>query len=385
MLYKSYSYILLLLAGFGLNAAVCADPGTSPPATRQAAVDQLLNGPSTAGYERAYHSREFRFPEDHGPHPRFRNEWWYFTGNLATAQGRRFGYELTIFRSAIKPTPTPSPSAWRQEQFYTAHLALTDVSGKRFYAVERHSRPALGLAGAQAQPFHVWLEDWQISAVFDSTPFPIRLKATHGDIAIDLELEQGKSPVLQGDRGLSQKSAEPGNASYYYSLTRMPTRGNVRVSAEEHPVSGDSWMDREWSTSALGKDQIGWDWFALQLSDGRELMYYQLRRHDGGIGDLSAGTLVRPDGTTERLAKNDVRIEVLDRWRNAEGADYPARWRLELPERGLSLEIVPLLADQELKLSARYWEGAVSISGQQNGAPLAGQGYVELVGYARKP
>jgi predicted secreted hydrolase len=377
---KSYCYKYILAAGLGFFAGqALAEPAS---ASRQPSVNQLLGGPAAEDFERAYAPREFQFPQDHGPHPRFRNEWWYFTGNLATAEGRRFGYELTIFRTALKPAPDNSPSAWRNNQFYTAHLALTDATGARFYAVERHSRPALGLAGAQAEPFRVWLEDWEIAALGETQAFPIRLKAKDQEIAVDLRLEQGKSPVLQGDKGLSQKSAEPGNASYYYSLMRMPTAGSLRAGGREYAVTGSSWMDREWSTSALGKNQAGWDWFALQLSDGREIMYYQLRTQEGGSDALSAGTLVHADGSSQRLKRDDVRIEVLDRWRNRDGTSYPARWRFSLPGGGLSLEIAPILADQELKLSARYWEGAVSIAGLQDRTPISGQGYVELVGYA---
>ena len=180
------------------------------------------------------------------------------------------------------------------------HFALTDVADNRHYHFERFSRGALGLAGAQATPFRVWLEDWALTGA-EADLFPLRLRAREGDIALDLTLDAGKPVVLQGDRGLSQKSAEAGNASYYYSHTRMPTQGTVSIGGRNFTVSGASWLDREWSTSALGPDQSGWDWFALQLDDGRELMFYRLRRKDGGMDSFSTGTLVEADGQTRRL------------------------------------------------------------------------------------
>jgi predicted secreted hydrolase len=260
------------------------------------------------------------------------------------------------------------------------HLAVADVAGKRFYAHERYRRAALGLAGARTHPFRVWLEDWSIEGQGPDA-LPVRLRAAHDAIAIDLLLDSAKPPVLQGDRGLSQKSAEPGNASYYYSLTRMTTRGILRVGNERFEVSGLSWMDREWSTSALAEHQVGWDWFALQLSDGREVMFYRLRRRDGSVDPVSAGTLVDADGEAQRLSNDHVQLEVLDRWDSRSGVRYPSRWRLRIPQQALDLTIAPYFADQELNLSVRYWEGAVKIEGTSRGQPLRGRGYVELTGY----
>lgn len=203
-------------------------------------------------------------------------------------------------------------------------------------------------------------------------------------MALDLSLGEGKPPVLQGEGGLSRKGPEPGNASYYYSLTRMPTTGSLQVGGERYRVSGDSWMDREWSTSALGPDEVGWDWFALQLSDGRELMLYRIRRRDGRISPYSAGTLVERDGRARPLAAGDALVEVLDTWASPrDGARYPAHWRVRVPAAALDVVVRPIVADQELNLAVRYWEGAVDVNGTAGGAPVGGRGYVELTGYGR--
>jgi predicted secreted hydrolase len=271
-------------------------------------------------------------------------------------------------------------SACATRQAYLAHFTITDVAGKRFRSFERWGRGALGLAGAQADPFRVWIGDW--SATAESDTFPTRLHAAQSDATLDLLLQEGKPPVLQGDRGLSQKSAEPGNASYYYSLPRMPATGAIHLGNESFQVTGAAWMDREWSTSSLGKDQIGWDWFALQVSGGREIMLYQLRRQNGTADPASSGTVIGPPGETRRLGLADFSLTVLERWKSPRsGAVYPSRWRLRIPAEGLDLDIAPLLADQELDVSFRYWEGAVAITGTRQGEPVDGRGYVEMTGY----
>jgi predicted secreted hydrolase len=265
-----------------------------------------------------------------------------------------------------------------------AHFALTDVAGQRFFAFDRFGRGAAGLAGAQGEPFRVWLEDWSAEGQGGGT-LPMRLRAAQEGAAIDLALEGGKPPALQGDRGLSQKSAEAGNASYYYSLTRMPTRGSVRVGGETFDVTGLSWMDREWSTSSLAENLAGWDWFALQLSDGRDVMYYQLRDKSGAAAPQSSGTIVAADGSARRFARDDVRLEVLGEWQSQRsGGRYPAGWRLQIPSAELDLRITPYLPDQELALATIYWEGASKVEGTAGGQAVRGSGYVELTGYAEQ-
>lgn len=344
-----------------------------------ASVSELLGSPPAAGFARAVEKRRFSFPADHGPHPGFRNEWWYFTGNLTTAEGRRFGYQLTFFRAALAPEPVARPSHWGANQVYLAHFALTDVEKGGFQAAERFSRAALDLAGAGGRPLVVHLEDWSAREI-GADPWTMRLSAAQESYAIDLTVRQSLPPVLNGDQGLSRKSGTVGNASYYYSMPRMATQGTVRVGAETFHVAGLSWFDREWSTSALEPGQTGWDWFALHLDDGRSLMFYRMRRQDGTADPASSGTLVAADGGATTLTAADVAIEETASWRSPDtGIVYPARWRLKIPRARLDLELVPMVAGQELAVTFRYWEGAVRIAGK-NGSP-GGTGYVELTGY----
>lgn len=377
--------LLILLACAALALGGCQEHPSQPaaPQDERLTVAETVGGEPQDGFARALEPRGFVFPADHGPHPQFKTEWWYYTGNLQNDQGRRFGYQLTFFRIGLRSEPVERDSNWAADQVYMAHFALTDPGAEDFYHFERFSRGAMSLAGAQAEPFRVWLEDWSAIGTLASS-LPMHLQATAGKVAIDLSLDSAKPIVLQGEQGVSQKSSEPGNASYYYSLTRMPTAGEVRIGTETFRVTGGSWLDREWSTSALADDQLGWDWFSLQFDDGRELMYYQLRLEDGRADPLSSGVLVAPDGSTTRLAAADLRIEALDHWQSPHsGGRYPARWRLRVPDQELELEIVPLLADQELQTSVRYWEGAVSLQGTSRGKTVRGHGYVELTGYAR--
>ena len=371
----------LALLGVLLGGVYVLSTPRQPEAIQASlSVGQVLGG-DTTGFARAVRPRVLSFPRDHGPHPEYRTEWWYYTGNVQTTDGRHFGFQLTFFRSALAAQVAARESAWATAQVYMAHLALTDVETGRFYAFERFSRASLGLAGARAQPFQVWVEDWSARAQ-NADGLPVRLQAGQGEIGLELQLHSAKPVVLHGDRGLSQKGPEVGNASYYYSLTRMPTQGTIRIADETFQVSGTSWMDREWSTSVLGKAYRGWDWFGLQLSDGSELMFFQLRRADGQPDGFSSGTLVRPNGEILRLGQADVRIEVDAYWRSPRGAGrYPARWRFQIPAERIVFELWPYVADQELALSIRYWEGAVAVRGQADGRPLHGHGYVELTGY----
>jgi predicted secreted hydrolase len=261
-----------------------------------------------------------------------------------------------------------------------AHFALTDTASEAHAFSERWNRGAGGLAGAAGEPFAVFLEDWRVEAREGG----LQVQARDGDRAVDLQLEPQKPLTAHGDRGLSAKSAEPGNASYYVGYTRLRTRGRLVVAGRSFDVSGASWFDHEWSTSALGPGAVGWDWFSLQLDDGCELMLFRIRRQDGSLEPVSGGTWVEPDGGTRRLAVADVALEVESHWRSAEtGARYPSRWRLDVPALELSLRIEPWLAGQEMRTSFTYWEGAVRLSGARRGRPLAGNGYVELTGYAR--
>lgn len=390
--WRAAALLLGLLVLLGALAWRAAARPAAPLAASLSLRETMGARADDALYARAAAPRAFAFPADHGPHPEFRTEWWYFTGNLRAEDGRAFGYQLTFFRQAVapeEPGAAPRASAWATRQVYLAHFALSDLDGRRFRAFERFARGAAGLAGAELTPegrLRVHLEDWRAEGGDGAgAVFPLRLRAAEGGVAIDLELEQGKPPVLQGDDGLSAKGPEPGNASYYYSLTRMPTRSTVTVDGRAHEVTGASWMDREWSTSALPEGVVGWDWFALQLDDGSELMLYQLRRGDGTTDPFSKGSLVAPDGSAAPFSAAELTLTPEGRWRAPSGAVYPAGWRLAIPSRGLALEVEPALADQELPVSIRYWEGAVRVAGTRNGREVAGAGYLEMTGYSADP
>ncbi|MET0591981.1 MAG: lipocalin-like domain-containing protein [Polyangiaceae bacterium] len=350
-------------------------------------LQALGPGPHDDKFARADAPREFRFPEDHGPHPEFRNEWWYWTGNLTGSQGRAFGYELTIFRTALAPDRDVNrASAWAPRDVYMAHFTVTDVRAERFHAFERTSRGALDLAGASAVPFRAWVLDWSATGEGEGGALPFHLRAADGGVVLDLVLEQGKPTVLEGERGLSRKGAEPGNASYYYSLTRMPTSGSITIAGERFDVRGESWMDREWSTRALSGDQVGWNWFAIRLDDGREIMFFHLRRRDGSSDPWSSGTLVETDGTPRALRAEDVTVLPVGTWKSPRSQiAYPASFRVSIPRYALDLQVLPLLADQELALTFRYWEGAVRIDGGgPGGKKIGGLGYLELTGYGEE-
>jgi len=380
---KILLFVLLVLA-LSLAILIIWQPFRQPDDLQPVVDDTFsntLNSDKDDDFEQVLQPRQFSFPADHGPHPGFRLEWWYFTGNLHSQSGRKFGYQLTFFRTALAPGDITSQSRWRSNQIYMAHLALTDVRGRRFHAVQRFSRGALNLAGAESSHYHVWLYDWSASAR-EGRELPIRLQAQQQDFSIDLLLNKGKPLQLQGQQGFSRKGPTPGNASYYYSYTRLSTTGSIRIGKNTFEVTGNSWMDREWSSSALEDGQTGWDWFALQFDDGSELMFYRFRRRDARPDQNSSGALFLADGTKIPLRHADVTIDVERYWRSPHSqVTYPNRWHLSIPSHGLELDIDPLLDDQELNLRYRYWEGAVSVSGLHRGKKISGQGYVELTGY----
>ncbi len=360
----------------------------APPSASGLDLAALMGAAPAAGFARAIEPRAFRFPADHGPHREFRTEWWYGTGNLEDADGRRYGYQLTLFRNALSPADEgldARPEAFATREAWMGHLALSDPQAGRFHAFERFARGAAGLAGAEQNGAltEVWLEDWRIELDGAESP-QLLLRAADSGFGLDLTLEAVKPLVLQGTDGLSIKGPETGDASYYYSLTRLEGTGTLRLGGDPIPVTGRGWFDREWSTSALGKDQVGWDWFALQLDDGRDLMAYSMRLADGGIDRTSHGLLVAPDGSSRHLGVDDFEIEVRDRWKSPRtGADYPTSWTLRLPAEELELTVEAAQPDQELPVSVHYWEGAVDVSGTSASAPVTGRGYVELTGYDR--
>ncbi|MGB5422821.1 MAG: lipocalin-like domain-containing protein [Desulfobacterales bacterium] len=331
------------------------------------------------------------FPVDHGAHPGYRTEWWYFTGNLATPDGRPFGFQVTIFRRQIGPAsdrrswPEPA-SAWRTQQLFLGHIALSDISGRQHLFAEDMSRGALGLAGViqTGVDTTVFLKSWKI----DIGPRVQRLQAATEAFAIDLDLVPLKSPVQHGDQGYSRKGDTAERASCYYSFTRLKTEGTIRLYDRELAVNGLSWMDHEFSTADLQPGIVGWDWFSLQLDNGTELMLYRLRQEDGQPNPASSGTLVNADQTIRHLSADDVKLTVLENWQSPRsGGRYPAAWQVTVSSAELRLSIVPNLADQEMRTpgstAVTYWEGSVSITGEMAGQPVKGKGYIELTGYVQ--
>lgn len=375
-------YLPLLLGLFAV-IGLLSIPFVLPNPQQQPSAQLVYEQPDLSGFDRAEGPVPFDFPADHGPHPDYQTEWWYYTGNLATEDGRRFGYQLTFFRRALVPPDqrTDRLSDWGADQIYMAHFALSDIGADDFYSFERFSRSAADLAGAQSLPYRVWLDHWTAEEI---APDTYRLFAEQDGVVLDLVLSSAKPPILQGIDGYSQKGPDPGNASYYYSLTRLVSDGTVTVNGDRYPITGLSWMDHEYSTSALSAGQVGWDWFSLQLDDGSDIMVYQIRRDDGTVDPFSKGSFADADANTTLLRFGaDYTITVLDTWRSPRtNAEYPARWQITIPSQGIDLIVEPLMANQELSVSFNYWEGAVRITGTVNGQPVSGYGYVEMTGYA---
>ena len=446
----SLSALLMLAA---CEPAAVVEPAAHPSTLN---LQEVLGGEAAAGFLRAEGQRDFVFPEDHGLHSGYRNEWWYFTGNLQSAEGRRFGFQVTWFTYAPGPdaaagSALPSASAWASARIWMAHFALTDVATGEHLAFERFSRENPGLAGARSEPgFRLWLEDWQVtsatspgtassaaaspeqsspgqssleqppleqlsleqaipeqaspgqlshgqlspgqlspgqpspeqlspeqaSPALPSPEQPWLLSVAEGSLRLQLALYSAKPPVLHGEQGLSRKSSRAGNASWYYSLTRMPANGELQLGDQLYQVTGDAWLDREWSTSALDDEQQGWDWFSLQFDDGSEVMYYRLRDAQGQTHPFSAGSVVDVDGRRTALQASDAELQELDSWTGPNGVAYGTRWRLQVA--GRDLQVSAVLPDQWMALSLPYWEGAVDIRDHDSGAML-GRGYLEMV------
>jgi predicted secreted hydrolase len=343
----------------------------SPLAGGQLRLGSVLGETAQDGLAMADAPRTFVFPDDHGPHPGFRSEWWYLTLVLADAAGRDMGVQVTLFRQALTPTAEASANRWQSNQIYLAHFAVTDVASAAHFADERFARGHPDLVEVMAEPFALRLEDWQLLQTGDVW----RLQAGMADARVEIDLEMPVPIVLQGEAGLSRKG--PGQASYYYSMPGIPASGRIWLNGEPREVRGLGWLDREWSTSVLSEGQLGWDWFALQLDDGRRLMAFQLRRDDGARDAYDQGLLVTPDGAARHLEAADFRLEPTRYWRDEAGTDWPVAWRLVLDGEVLLVEAV--LDDQLMQTSIRYWEGMVAVHSEQG--QRIGQGYLELTGY----
>jgi predicted secreted hydrolase len=335
-------------------------------------------------WKEAAPGRGVSLPADHASHPDYRIEWWYYTGNLDAADGRRFGYQLTFFRIGVSPTPA-NRSRWAVRDLFMTHLAVTDVAGKRYRFAERMNRSGPGWAGAATDGYRVWNEDWTATRTGEGAH---QLVAREGGLGVDLTLGEGRPAALHGDGGYSRKGSSAGNASIYYSLTRMPTRGSLTIDGTTVQVSGNSWMDHEFGTTFLEPEQMGWDWFSIQLDDGRDLMLFQLRRRDGSVDPRSSGTLVLAGGPTRALdGARDFQLTPGRTWASpASGARYPVSWDVRVPALGAELRVTAALPDQELRTAqstgVTYWEGAVDVAGQVDGRPARGRGYLEMTGYA---
>ena len=344
-----------------------------------------------AGWRSAGTPYAFAFPRDHGSHPNYRLEWWYVTGHLLAGDGHRYGFELTIFRVGIAPgapTPRPDQSRWRDGEVFPAHFALSDDTGGRFTYAERLVRPALGEAGAAREGLDVHAGDWSIHGLD-----PVVLRAQAHGVGLTLRLRSLKPPAVHGHDGISRKGSCATCASHYYSMTNLAGDGSVRVGSHRRSVRATAWMDHEFGSDELQPNVVGWDWFALQLADGREVMLYHLRRRDGTFIPASSGSVIARDGSVRYLRAADFSIEPTGLWRSPHSdALYPSGWIVRVPRAALSVRIVPRLRDQELaSRGVSYWEGdvcleplAATVANERapGEACTMGQGYVELTGYA---
>lgn len=342
----------------------------------------LLVQPLAAQYRIALPGYRYEFPRDHFNHPDFQTEWWYYTGNLKSADGHRFGYELTFFRQAVSRDPAKA-GAWEVQDLYLAHLALSDLDGGKFYHSERTNRSGPGIAAVNESLGRIWNGNWQIQWRGSDQ----ELNAIDQRFQLRFSLHPEKPPVIHGENGVSQKAEGLGRASHYISLTRLATSGAIELDNKKIEVTGLSWMDHEFFTHQLDANQTGWDWLSLQLDDHTELMLFHIRRKDGSIDPYSAGTYVDAAGKTTHLRSSDFTLEpVAEKWKSpATGAAYPIHWNIVIPKLGIELEAKTPLAPQELtgnaKLAPNYWEGAIALTGHRNAQPLDGAGYLEMTGY----
>lgn len=361
-------------------------------------VNTVLGEVADTGYLRATSPRQFEFPADHGAHPGYRTEWWYLTATMADAQGHEYGLQFTLFRQALTPAPF-GPGPWQTGEAYLGHLAVTDVTAQRHFEAERLVRGHPQLAGVGvSEGLSVHIDDWTLEQK-TAADWTVGLRARHpGDahtaaFGVDVEVIQQQAIVLQGQRGLSLKSADGG--SYYYSMPRLALQGSLQFSDREVPVSGLAWLDREWSTSVLPDAVAGWDWFALQLHDGRSVMAFRLRRHDGRRDAYDHGVMVSAaarrrgvigagDPGVRVLTRDDYELQPQAFWRDERGIDWPVGWTLRIFGDGAqsaaeTLHIRALVNNQVMDTAILYWEGIIGVADDQ-GNDL-GRGYMELTGY----
>jgi predicted secreted hydrolase len=340
----------------------------SKPALAQGFAGLGLNGDGFAAVTRG---RTFAFPGDHGPHPDYRIEWWYVTANLADANSTAYGAQWTLFRQAMKAGV--QDEGWASQQIWMGHAAVTRADTHRFS--ETFARGGVGQAGVEAKPYLAWIDSWEmrgLDRMRDDTIAPLGLKASGADFAYALRLDADRPLVLQGDAGYSRKS-ERGQASYYYSQPFFKASGSITIDDKPVEVTGQAWMDREWSSQPLASDQTGWDWCALHLNSGEKLMLYRLRQQDGH-NDLF-GNWIEPDGRSAEIASADNGMTPTNST-DIQSRRVPTGWRIIIPARGLSIETTPLNPRSWMGTSFPYWEGPISFAGSHSGV-----GYLEMTGY----
>lgn len=373
------SGMLSLLAILGLLALNGCDSQAPQTVSGLAPlrIGSVLGETALEGYQRAEQVRSFSFPEDHGAHRQFRSEWWYLTLTLSDAAGRDYGVQFTIFRQALAPAPT-TDNPWQSEQVYLGHLAVTDVAAGQHREFERFARAHPQLAGARAEPFAVWLDGWRLAAAADddAEAGSWRLTAQAAEVALDLRLSEPAPLLFQGERGLSRKG--PGQASYYFSIPGFAVSGSLILGGVEHTVSGGGWFDREWSTSVLSGDQLGWDWFALRLDSGASFMAFQLRRKDGARDLYDYAVRVSADGDSQQFRPDQFQLQPVRFWQDSTGTRWPVEWSITVA--GEQWRVVAALDDQRMDTSLVYWEGLVYVYDQRQ--RRIGRGYMELTGYS---
>lgn len=371
-----------------LLTLVACDHSGSEADQRVTRLLSTLQG-TAEGFKQADPTDQLEFPKDHAPHPGFRTEWWYFTGNLSSSKGapEKFGFQLTFFRNGLTPDPPKRSSELASSDAWMAHFALTDFAAQSTLHAERFARGAPGFAGpiSKEHPERLAVGNWQIQGLSglgpESTP-TFRLVAEEPGFGLELLLTSTKPLVPQGDHGYSRKGSGEFQASHYVSATRLAATGTVRVGEQFHALEGSAWLDREWTSSLLGPEQVGWDWFSIQLEDGTDLMAYRMRLREGGNDPTAHGSLTDRSGNSRTLAATDYQLTDTASWKGPESQiTYPAGWTLTLPAEDLELTLEVPVANCEIGDSYRYWEGPIEVRGTRSGLPVRGVGYAELVGY----
>jgi predicted secreted hydrolase len=354
-------------------------------------IGHHLGAQETPTWKRALVSEPMVFPRDHHSHPGYKTEWWYFTGNLEAEGLGPVGFQFTLFRQGVLPPGAPAPdSAWAARDFGFGHAALSIPGRKEFFYAQLLERgnfgtaefPHAGAGQLSDGTLLARVKAWRVDLLPEGS---FRIRADFDGHALDLVARPLRAPVLQGKDGLSQKAAGEGNASHYYSIPRLETTGTITRAGVAHRARGQSWLDREWASNQLGPEQVGWDWFALHLDDGRDLMVYRMRLRDGGSDPYSHGSLREKDGTVRHLALKDFELVPGRTWRSPRtGGAYPIEWTLRVPTAGIDVKIAAAQEEQELALEpVSYYEGSIRAKAADGTSSPGGIGYMELTGYAR--